>query len=221
MLCIMEIVFSEESLFRKAILMSDFNLAQKLLKRAIVLDPKESDWSRDLAWSLSRNGKNKIRRKAAMAAMQDAIRKTKGLEFKYSLYDDLATMAFEAGELKIAESAERKAISLVGKFGDHWNDGNALHAGNCILGRIVLKQNKLDAAVFHLKEAGSTPGSPQLDSFGPDMTFANEMLAAGQTKAVVDYLKSCKRFWDGESAKLSGYIARIKRGEIPDLNRFS
>ena len=44
--------------------------------------------------------------------------------------------------------------------------------------------------------AGATPGSPQLDSFGPNMTLAKELLEKGQPDVVLHYFALCKNFWE-------------------------
>jgi len=38
-----------------------------------------------------------------------------------------------------------------------------------------LKEGKVEDAKHYLLEAGKTPGSPQLNSFGPDMSLAEEL----------------------------------------------
>jgi tetratricopeptide (TPR) repeat protein len=198
----------------------DSRIAERLYRRAVILEPRNPDRSRDLAWFLRRLGrKNSPKMKDALAAIQDAVRKTKEPIRKYYLYDDLAEIAFDAGKWSIARSAAKKCVSLAGKFGKNWNDGNAIHDGNCTLGRLALRNGRLSKAIFHLNEAGKTGGSPQLDSFGPNMRFAQEMLRAGLREPVIEYLEACKRFWDGKSQNLSDCISQIERGKSPRLPR--
>lgn len=196
----------------------DWRLAEKLYRRAIDLQPKNARLSRELGDMLARGApKNTSRMKMALKAMQEALAKTKNPEEKYYIYGDLAEVAFEAGEWSIARNAAKKCISLVGRFGNNWNDGNATHDGNCILGRLALRIGRLDKAAYYLEEASKTNGSPQLNSFGPRMQFAEEMLRAGQRGAVVRYLEACKRFWEGRTKKLSDCIAQIEQGKSPPL----
>jgi tetratricopeptide (TPR) repeat protein len=198
----------------------DWRLAEKLYRQAIALEPKKAEWSRDLAWLLRlAASKDSPRMRRALAAIQDALRKTKEPARKRYLYDHLAEIAFDVGEWSMAQAAAKKSLSLVGKYGRDWYDGNAIHDGNCILGRLALRNGHLRRAVFYLDEAVKTCGSPQLNSFGPNMRFAQEMLRAGQREAVTRYLNACKRFWDGESESLSDCIAEIARGKSPRLPR--
>ena len=61
-----------------------------------------------------------------------------------------------------------------------WNFGNYLHHGNIVLGMIALSQDDIEGAGSYLLIAGSTPGSPQLDSFGPDFVLAKKLLERGE-----------------------------------------
>jgi hypothetical protein len=63
---------------------------------------------------------------------------------------------------------------------DNWNYGNAVHTANLVLGRIALADGDVEEAKCLLLLAGQTPGSPQLNSFGPDMLFAEELLEKGE-----------------------------------------
>lgn len=199
-------------------LRSDVRLAEKLYRQAIALEPHKAEWSRDLAWLLSIGAKkNSPRMRRAFIEMQEAIRKIKTPARKRYLYDDLAEIAFDLGEWAIAEKTAKKSVSLAGKFESDWYDGNAVHDGNCILGRIALRNGKMRKAVFHLDEAGKTRGSPQLDSFGPNLVFAQEMLRTGQNKPVIRYLNACKRFWEGNTRWLSECISQIESGKTPKL----
>src|SRR5205807_946215 len=104
-----------------------------------------------------------------------------------------------------------KCVSLAFSFGDDWNDGNAVHNGNSILGRIALKRGDKEEAKHYLRLAGATPGSPQLDSYGPQMELAHELLLLGEDDAVIAYLEACKKFWDSdcEEGQLTAWIAQI------------
>jgi hypothetical protein len=86
---------------------------------------------------------------------------------------DLALAALEAGELELAK---KHAAETLRNNNDPkgWNYGNIIHKANQILGRCALREGKPADAKMHLLAAGATPGSPQLDSFGPQMQLAGE-----------------------------------------------
>ncbi len=47
----------------------------------------------------------------------------------------------------------------------------------------------------YLIAAGKSPGSPQMDSFGPNMTLAKDLLEKGERDAVLEYFMRCRKFW--------------------------
>lgn len=200
--------------------LSDPRLSARLYRQAIALDSEEPNWLRNLARVLRRSGRKNIPRlKEALVALQEALRKTKDPKFKRFLYDDLAELAFELGEWFLAKTFAAKSVRQAYKYGKDWSSGNAIHNGNCVLGRMALKNGEMNAARRYLKNASKTEGSPQLNSFGPNMRFAQEMLRAGERDSVIKYLEECKRFWKGRNEELSECILRIELGRSPRLPR--
>ncbi|HTE67325.1 MAG TPA: hypothetical protein VK942_00980 [Actinomycetes bacterium] len=100
---------------------------------------------------------------------------------------------------------------------DAWQAGDLIHHGHITLGRLALLAGDVDGAAEHLLDAGSTWGSPQLDSFGPDFNLANQLLAHGQTDTVEGYLQRCQRFWKLGGDKLERWITEIHAGHRPTL----
>jgi hypothetical protein len=39
------------------------------------------------------------------------------------------------------------------------------------------------------------PGSPTLNSFGPDMSLAKDLLEAGERDSVLQFFDQCRAFW--------------------------
>jgi hypothetical protein len=86
-----------------------------------------------------------------------------------------------------------------------------------VRGLVALRSGNVEQAAKDLIEAGKTTGSPQLDSFGPNMILASELLDKGQRDAVLEYLSLCKNFWKLGGARLDGWIDVIKSGGKPDF----
>lgn len=194
-------------------------LAERLHLQAISIKPNDSSLYRDLACLLRRGApKRSARLKRALDAQQKAMAKQRDPQMKRYLLDDLAEIAFDLGEWKIARAAAEKSLAQAEKYHD-WYTGNAIHDGNTVLGRLALREGDENKAIAHLKQASKIPGSPQLNSFGPNMILAQELMQLGHRKAVVSYLKGCKRFWDGESTRLDACIQALERGETPKLPR--
>ena len=101
-----------------------------------------------------------------------------------------------------------------------WPDGDAIHDGHRILGHVALKAGDVEGARTHLLESAKTPGSPVLNSFGPELTLARDLLAKGERQAVIQYLESLPRFWQGRQEAIDEWVILIRAGKTPDLNRF-
>lgn len=130
----------------------------------------------------------------------------------------------DAAMLNVAVGSHDKAgpyaeelLRLAPNYSKNWNFGNALHKGKLTLGRLALRAGELESAKEFLLEAGRTPGSPTLNSFGPNMTLAKELLEKGERDAVLEYFGLCGKFWKLGGAKLREWAAVVKDGGIPDF----
>jgi hypothetical protein len=105
--------------------------------------------------------------------------------------------ALRAGDLEgAAAAATRRLLELAGEVGeDDWNYGNLVHWGHIIRGHVRLRKEDLPGAAAELVAAGRSPGSPQLDSFGPDLCLVWMLLKRGADAAVLAYLHDISRFW--------------------------
>ena len=129
---------------------------------------------------------------------------------KRPLVTDLAKSAFDAGKL---EQARRWATTLVNQSERDWNYGNAIHQGHLILGRLALMDGNVQQAKEELIAAGNTPGSPQLNSFGPNMTLAKELLEKANATRCCSTLNSARSFGYSKIGCRSG-PQRLKAGHL-------
>jgi tetratricopeptide (TPR) repeat protein len=134
----------------------------------------------------------------------------------YSL-NEAAKATFEVGKTTEAAEFAHEALDLAPRFRDDWNYGNAIHDGHMVLGRVALRNDEVDAAKRELLAAGATPGSPQLNSFGPNVSLARDLLEKKQSDAVIEYLQLCAKFWKLEGGRLKQWTALAKAGEMPDF----
>jgi hypothetical protein len=198
-------------------------IARELLEKAWVLDPSDAQTSSALAqlYEHERADVSSPEEKAALAKKalsirERALEKADGEERFYEL-GEVATSAFEAGEPEKAKEYASELLLSARKSKIDLNYGNALHKGNIVLGRIALSRGDIAGAKEHLLAAGEIPGSPQLDSFGPNMTLAKELLEKGEREVVITYLQSCGKFWKMGGDELQGWVATIKGGGTPDF----
>lgn len=124
----------------------------------------------------------------------------------------------EAGKLAKAKGHGNELLCLAEMFKDDWAGcGNAVHKGNLILGRVALREEDIASAKRYLIRAGETHGSPVLNSFGPNMTLAKELLEAGEKEAVLEYIEKCSSFWEADFGKLKYWAEKIQSGKIPEF----
>lgn len=148
---------------------------------------------------------------------------------RHMMLPQLARAAFDAGAWDQAEAyalaATKEPLRLTREpeldlklkefFGKFLGDG--IHVGNIVLGRLALKSGDVAGAKRHLLAAGTTPGSPVLCSFGPDMTLARGLLQVGERETVKEYLKLCASFWHTTDHRPDKWIHILDTGGIPDF----
>ena len=139
------------------------------------------------------------------------------MEDKFYQYRNLIERFFNAGDFTAVEKYANEYIEEAQQRRNDWNYGNAIHHANLFLGRIALKNEKTEEAKQFLIKAGQTPGSPQLNSFGPNMVLAKELLALGEFSIVLEYLNLVATFWKSPFKPLETWKEKISKGEIPNF----
>lgn len=192
----------------------------KLLERAQSLEPSNAEWRRKLGhiFSLGIRGPGEGDLKIAEKALQHFEKAYELAEdsLRDSLLEDLAKGAFSADRL---EKARKYAEIMLQNTEAGWNFGNRVHHGNLVLGRIALREGNIEEAKSRLIAAGNTTGSPQLNSFGPNMALAKALLEVGEREVVLEYFRLCSKFWKSDRAKdkLDKWGVLAAAGRIPDF----
>jgi hypothetical protein len=132
----------------------------------------------------------------------------------------LAKAAFAAREFDQArnyatELLEKATSPAVPEF--FRNDGNAIHHANLILGRLAFREGDVERAKQYLIASGKSKGSPQLDSFGPNMSLAKELLEHGEQETVLRYFDLCRVFWNLHGDLLNQWTQEVRAGKIPEF----
>ena len=130
---------------------------------------------------------------------------------------DEAWRLLTAGDLDEAASMATQALADVSTADTPGDMGNQIHHANLVLGHVHLRRGDVAAAEECLAAAGATPGSPPLNSFGPNMTLAEALLDHGRTDAVLRYFDLCAAFWDERFSQLPQWRAYVRAGERPDF----
>lgn len=138
----------------------------------------------------------------------------------YQLGDEVADAYAREDDVELARKAN-EYLDHAAIYRCNWNYGNAVHDANRYLGLMNLRHRNVDEAARYLVLAGKSTGSPQLDTFGPDLDLANGLLMQGRTDAVKAYLQDIKRFWNSERGEVDRWLAELDQGISPNLDRFA
>ena len=202
--------------------LNDRNQSIVFLQRGESLEKSNPYWPKNIgqAHLLNTQGESSLKQQRVEAAKAlEAFQRAYDISTeigKGSILVSLAKSAFIANELDLATEYSEELIKGVGVG---WNSGNRIHYGNIFLGRVALLRENVDAAKEHLISAGKTSGSPQLNSFGPDMTLARELLKLDENGVVLEYFELCQEFWEHHRGQLDDWKALVKGGRIPDFGR--
>ena len=145
-------------------------------------------------------------------------------ENKFYLLDNVVKeYCSEIHPKKDQEMIQKRAemlLEMAEKYKKTFAYNNARHHAHLALGRLQLQNGNIEGAKAELKKAiDIVPGSPQLNSFGPNMTLAKELLEKKEITAVLDYLEASRKFWLNEFSdpKIKEWTPLIKAGQIPDF----
>jgi RNA polymerase sigma factor (sigma-70 family) len=163
--------------------------------------------------SLSFQGMSRQNYKRAMNDLKTA----KTEEKRFYALDRASKESFVAGHIEEARDYAQELMALLPKYKGDWNYGNAIQDANLVLGRIALREGNTEAAKKYLIVAGKSPGSPQMDSFGPNMTLAKDLLEKGERDAVLEYFMLCRKFWKMDHGKLDQWIQEVMDAKTPDF----
>jgi hypothetical protein len=152
-----------------------------------------------------------------VAAQEKVINTLPTAEDKFHMTTEIAPLAFVADDHIKAGMYAKDLLIQAESMKDDWDYGNAVHTANLVLGRIALAAGDVDEAKRLLLLAGKTPGSPSLDSFGPDMLFAKELLEKGEKAVVIQYFQLCSKFWKMDNGKLDEWKTEVQNDKIPEF----
>jgi uncharacterized membrane protein YeaQ/YmgE (transglycosylase-associated protein family) len=136
-------------------------------------------------------------------------------ENRFYALDSAAKESFNVGKIENANDYAKELLKLAPNFRGNWNYGNAIQDGNLVLGRIAVRDGRIAEAKNYLLEAGKSPGSPQMNSFGPNMSLAKDLLEKGERDTVLQYFELCRKFWTMDYGKLDEWSQEVRAGKIP------
>jgi len=202
----------------------EYPQSETLLERARAINPAAYDIDFSLAtdyWHDTRYSATSAERftnaKKALDMFEQALKNAHGKQERRFVLPQAAQAAFEAGDYERATSWSKEMLRMADQPTGREDFGDEVHYGNIVLGRIALQHGDVAAAGSYLTKAGLADGNPHLDTFGPNMMLAKELLQRGDDKPVLAYLGSCSRFWKYDDGKLVKWRSDINDGKIPDF----
>ena len=154
-----------------------------------------------------------------LAHATNELAKAKTPQERFYALGAAAKESFVVGNVEDANKYAHELMTLLPNFPSNWNYGNAVQDANLVLGRVALKEGHVDEAKQYLIAAGNSPGSPQMDSFGPNVSLAKDLLEKGERDVVIQYLGLCRKFWSWNQGAWTNGFRRSKMGKFRILER--
>ena len=198
--------------------LSDPERRLALLERGSALEPMSAEWPEEMGHELhDRAWASGEPPDAAIASLALAqFERAAELSDPDSLLVPLAQTAFNAG---VMVEARRYAETAVAAAGDRMVGGDREgHYGNIVLGRIALREGKIEEARERLLTAAEFSGGTGVHQ--PNMALARDLLHEGEPTVVLEYLARCADSWPRGKERLSRWAAEVEAGEIPDFGRY-
>jgi len=191
----------------------DRALSENLFQRARALEPDNWKWPSRLAQVHKLNAAQGDLNEARLALVESERAFAMMPENLRRFPPDLPQVAFDAQDFSKARTYAERLVVEAGRS----DQGNAVHKSNLVLGRIAVREGRIADAVKLLRASGATSGSPTLNSFGPNMLLARDLLEAGEDEAVLAYFEQCRVFWKMGGDKLDRWSQDVKDGLLPDF----
>lgn len=201
--------------------------AEGVFRKAALAEPDDVEWRERIGHTLVLRAREatdgaEVRRLASLAvdSYEHALKLANEAGLVLGILIEIARAAVSAQRWeRVVEVAER-VLRENETCGRTWRYGNAIHWANIALGHAAVARGDNQAAARFLRAAAETPGSPQLDSFGPDTDLARALVALGERDAVLQYLERCKAFWTDHAHVIDKWKRVIERGDMPAFQKF-
>jgi thiol-disulfide isomerase/thioredoxin/tetratricopeptide (TPR) repeat protein len=194
-------------------------LAERVLERARKLDPSNDRVANALRLVYQSAASRERDPQAKVAMLEKAVGLPADRRLQGFVMVDLARAQFDTGAFEQAARTADTLLKDAAAFPEGGNRGGAIHWGNIVLGRIALKNGRIEEAANRLVAAGKTESTPVLMSFGPDWQLAKDLVNQGETKAVLEYIELCRGFWTMGRSSLDRWAAAIRDGGVPNFLR--
>ena len=124
--------------------------------------------------------------------------------------------AYMLGSYDKARDLAEEMKALPSEYARSWNDGNLIYYSNWISGMLELDAGFVQASKHYLVLSGECGGSPQLNSFGPNMRLAKRLLNEGEADVFLAFLDSIEIFWKSGGNWITVWRSQIANNRMPN-----
>ena len=205
---------------------SDKPLAEETFRKAKLLAPRDYRVAQDLAhfyenearFSTDVEHRQRCSREA-LRAFEECVELAGNEARRFYALTDLIEAAGDHFQVERTQEVAAELFELAKRYQDDWNYGNAIFYANYALAQIAFRSEDLDNAGKFLLKASQTPGSPQLDSFGPNFELAQRLLDHGDKATVREYIVNCAKFWKSGRDRCHKWLKQIETGRDVHLDK--
>ena len=159
----------------------------------------------------------------AQAEYQKSMARLNDAADEYSRWVALGSAALwsvDVGRLDDANAFAHELEALLVKYPSDWNYGNAVSKVHSTFGRLALKRGDIELARRELALAGASPGSPQMNTYGTNLSLARDLLATGDPgarDAVLAHFDAIEKFWRMDGGALRVWREDVRAGHEPNF----
>ncbi len=205
----------------KYFLMEDPQVAETCLKKACQLEPDSSIYACSLGhfYEIYAGRRSKIVLPDAWEKAMEEYERAYALNPARQawLLPDIARLAWKLKQYSRLTSAIQQMEAALKNASGEWYAGNLAYWIPLSNGLLAVHDGDWKAAGEFLLKAAETPGSPQLNSFGPSMILADLLLKHGDREIVLAFLEKTRKFWSSRSQKADAWSKEIREGRNPDF----
>lgn len=196
-------------------------VAEGFMKKACELDPDSSIYACALGnfYEVYAFRRRKVAIPNALEKAMEEFERAYDLDHSANawLLPDIARLAWRMQQYdRLNKVVEQMEAALKNESGE-WFAGNLFYWINISKGLLAMHSGDRKAAGVFLLNACETPGSPQLNSFGPSMILADLLLKEGEKEIVLEFLEKTKKFWSPRFQKADAWAKEIREGRTPDF----
>lgn len=202
----------------------DDERAARYLRKAMELEPESPRWPKRLGklfqsrYRFGDGSKEQMQEWAQKSHQyfHMAEKRHDGQSLPIDLLKKLGKTALASGQTDRARTyARRYHKRALNRKNNSWKPHqDPLHFSYLLLGRVALKEGEVEQACTYLMKAADVSPSPSLQSFGPGMSLAYELLKNGENDTVIEYLDEVNTYWK-EHDRIERWKEQIRRGEMP------